>query len=80
MELDLWLSHTEAVESDLVDITCSSRDSHTSQLEYVILVNGREIPGEMRSEELKARLELTEDHFGGRRRQVGWGNGRVRYL
>jgi len=70
LELDLILSHTEAVVSDLVDIDCGSRDSHSPQPHFTVLVNGREIRGDRRTDKLHARLELTEDHFRAARNRL----------
>ena len=68
LELNLRLSHTEAVPDDLVDIYCGSEDLQVPLPQFSILVNGREVSGEMRSDKLAARLALTESHFlGGRR-------------
>ena len=68
LELNLRLSHTEAVPEDLVDIYCGSEELQVPLPQFSILVNGRQLGGEMRSDKLAARLALTESHFlGGRR-------------
>ena len=73
LELDLWMSHTEAVADDLVDIYCGAKDLQSPQPEYVILINGQDLPGETRADKLAARLALTEGHFLSGRSQVRGG-------
>ena len=67
------MSHTEAVAEDLVDIYCGAKDLQSPQPEYVILINGQDLPGETRADKLAARLALTEGHFLSGRSQLRGG-------
>ena len=55
-----------------MDLVCKAKETPDPEPEYAIRVNGEEIIGVKRNNQLEARVSVNEDHFNPTRRSIGY--------